>query len=283
MNNETNLFLDLIKNKRVALVGPSSSLLKQNYGSIIDSYDIVIRINKFHVLISKPEIYGKRTDILYHNFSIWHFPDKIKTELTKIKLIKALPLQSKNLDEKNMKINNLPNFNKCVKKMCNLQFEKYSEEIYNKFFLSNIWKGLWYGGWPTAGFFSMIELLYFLNDIKELGIFGIDFCTYHHENTYTQTWTSDNGTFGDVHNMINEFYKFKEIYQNIDINLKKKIKIYDKDFLYLLKQSPLKQYGSWVLFYSNGRPALRNRDTGRMIWKPQPFPFSIPVHEKIGL
>ena len=37
---------DIIKNKRVVLVGPSPSLLNKENGPLIDSYDIVIRIKR---------------------------------------------------------------------------------------------------------------------------------------------------------------------------------------------------------------------------------------------
>lgn len=295
MNNESNLFLDLIKNKRVAIVGPSSSLVKQNLGPTIDSYDIVIRINKFKRLTSQPTDYGKKIDILYYNFHNWEddFPQPAQpleeNELKKIKLIKAAqPLQMKHPDIQGeikvargpCTISNLLEFNKCVKNNNHIVHQKYSKEIINKFFLSNLFTPLWFGGIPSSGFFIMIELLYFLDDIKELGIFGIDFGKNKYNNKYSTNNPDNNGTFGEVHNMLNEGFKFKEIYENINLNLKKKIKWYDKDFLCLLNQPSLKRYGPWVLFYSNNREIYRHIQTGVTMWKPDPFIFSIPVSDK---
>ena len=40
----------MIQNKTVALVGPSNSLHNKKFGKLIHSYDIVIKINKFHIL-----------------------------------------------------------------------------------------------------------------------------------------------------------------------------------------------------------------------------------------
>lgn len=59
---------ELLKNKRVALVGPSSSLIGSNLGELIDSYDIVIRVNK-GIPIPKhiEKDVGVRCDILCTN------------------------------------------------------------------------------------------------------------------------------------------------------------------------------------------------------------------------
>lgn len=56
-----------LQNKRVAIVGPASYLSKLNTGSYIDSFDIVVRINRGTELIeSHSDSIGTRTDILYN-------------------------------------------------------------------------------------------------------------------------------------------------------------------------------------------------------------------------
>ena len=56
---------NIIKNKRVVLVGPSPSLLNKENGTLIDSYDIVIRIKKGFPIVDKLiKHLGKKTDIL---------------------------------------------------------------------------------------------------------------------------------------------------------------------------------------------------------------------------
>lgn len=60
-------FKELIRNKRVALVGPANYLTLFNWGEIIDSYDVVARINRGMELIdSFPNALGSRTDVLYN-------------------------------------------------------------------------------------------------------------------------------------------------------------------------------------------------------------------------
>lgn len=62
-NNLTQL-KDLLKNKRVAIVGNSSKILEKTQGAEIEKHDIVIRFNKGFPQ-GKPEALGKRTDILF--------------------------------------------------------------------------------------------------------------------------------------------------------------------------------------------------------------------------
>jgi hypothetical protein len=57
---------NLIKDKRVIIVGPSSYLNDKKFGELVDSYDLVVRVNQGLYMSSKyPENYGKRTDLLY--------------------------------------------------------------------------------------------------------------------------------------------------------------------------------------------------------------------------
>lgn len=56
-----------LADKRVVLVGPAASLLGRRQGSLIDSFDVIVRLNL--AVPATPEHYadiGSRTDILYH-------------------------------------------------------------------------------------------------------------------------------------------------------------------------------------------------------------------------
>lgn len=56
-----------LKGKTVVLVGPASSILGQGYGSEIDKYDVVVRLNKgFPVPKKLTKDVGTRTDIIYN-------------------------------------------------------------------------------------------------------------------------------------------------------------------------------------------------------------------------
>ena len=56
----------LIENKNVVIVGPAPYLNSKKIGNLINNYDVIIRCNKGNNLIKNPEVFGSRTDILYH-------------------------------------------------------------------------------------------------------------------------------------------------------------------------------------------------------------------------
>jgi len=58
--------LNLLEDKRVVIVGPSPHLMEKGIGKIIDSYDLVCRINEVHPTNYEKD-YGNRTDIIFHN------------------------------------------------------------------------------------------------------------------------------------------------------------------------------------------------------------------------
>tara|TARA_R110000851_G_scaffold112809_4_gene237085 strand:- start:3468 stop:4211 length:744 start_codon:yes stop_codon:yes gene_type:complete len=64
-NNEQ--FKSIVERKRVAIVGPAPYLLESTVGSIIDEYDVVIRINDIIPPSKLFTCYGSRTDVMFHN------------------------------------------------------------------------------------------------------------------------------------------------------------------------------------------------------------------------
>jgi len=61
----------MLRQKRIAIVGPASSAYGTQLGNHIDNYDIVVRINKAPLLIRDgkgTEDIGTKTDILFHSF-----------------------------------------------------------------------------------------------------------------------------------------------------------------------------------------------------------------------
>lgn len=63
-----NNYNNILKNKKVVIVGPSPSLEDKNLGNWIDSFDIVIRLNTaFPIKEEKYNDLGKKTDIQYHS------------------------------------------------------------------------------------------------------------------------------------------------------------------------------------------------------------------------
>ena len=60
-------YLKFLKGKRVIIVGPAESLLERGDGKFIDSFDIVVRVNRgIEPTIKNFQKIGSRTDILYN-------------------------------------------------------------------------------------------------------------------------------------------------------------------------------------------------------------------------
>lgn len=61
---------DVFKGKRVAVVGAADSAFEKENGDYIDSFDIIVRVNKAPHSWSpeKAKFIGRRTDVLFHSF-----------------------------------------------------------------------------------------------------------------------------------------------------------------------------------------------------------------------
>ncbi len=57
------------EDKKIVIVGPSPHLIGKNYGELIDSFDIVVRINELGVVTEMSKDYGSRTDISFLSLS----------------------------------------------------------------------------------------------------------------------------------------------------------------------------------------------------------------------
>jgi hypothetical protein len=64
-------FADLVKGKRIAVVGPARTLIGMGRGAWIDSHDLVVRFNEAFVYLKSTDVLradvGARTDVLYCN------------------------------------------------------------------------------------------------------------------------------------------------------------------------------------------------------------------------
>ena len=65
--SQKDLFASL-KNKRIIIVGPAPEPeYQKGFGRYIDSFDYVVRVNRgWRMSKENPDIFGSRTDILYH-------------------------------------------------------------------------------------------------------------------------------------------------------------------------------------------------------------------------
>ena len=82
---------ELFKNKRVAIVGPSPSLIGKNKGKEIDSYDIVCKVGQMFNM-NEPIDYGKKIDVLF----LGCFPNLKKTH-------DVIEHEPDNLNDRNIK------------------------------------------------------------------------------------------------------------------------------------------------------------------------------------
>ena len=207
------MLFELIKDKNVALVGPSSFLDNKNMGELIDKNDIVIKINRFQDLLAKD--FGSRIDILFYNF-YRDIPNETINNYN-CKLIVGGHSFSKH-----------PNNTKKLQKSKKI-YNKIPHEYYPEEELSlDIKKIINSYCWKTTGFWIICLLFNKINIMKQLNIFGIDFCY----NRYNIKYNSRN--FPGCHKFDIELRLFKELFQKC--KEKKKIIFHDKNFFKYLNK-----------------------------------------------
>lgn len=92
MSSKDKKYGEYLKGKKVVLVGPSWHTKHTNQKDLIESYDIVIRINNGFIISEKKQIdIGRRTDVLYCSLGDYFFTKDIlsrkKIENSNIKWI----------------------------------------------------------------------------------------------------------------------------------------------------------------------------------------------------
>lgn len=160
-NKEYTKFLN---NKRVVLVGPSWHIKQKKQGKLIDSYDVVVRMNLGYRIPDKLiSCMGKKMDVLYSSLNNYYIKNKYFTK----KIVKELSLQIKwfclthsfmhksstvNLQKMNKNIN-IPIY-EVDKKYYKILFDKTNKKL-------------------SCGIITIFDLLQ--HNIKELYITGITF------------------------------------------------------------------------------------------------------------
>lgn len=176
-----NKFIEKIKNKRVAIIGPADYVnkeLDETHGDYINSFDTVIRLNSM-IKFPRDELekyYGKKFDILFSSF--WPFNDAkefIKGELNKSRnlYLDSYKDISNNLliydyhDRQFHKEYILNKFKNFFNRKKNFTFVSTIYKIHYLMKLFNLKKT------PTTGLACILTCL--LNKPKELYISGITF------------------------------------------------------------------------------------------------------------
>ena len=183
-------YYKFLYNKRVAIVGPSINTLNSNQGKNIDSYDIVVRLNKsLPIPKNKVKDIGYKTDILYNSFNLKDYPGENKLKINilkkKIKFICSpypfiYPFSNDILNFISNNNGNIPIH------LIDLVLYKY---------ICSILKCR-----PYTGTSAIIDLLQF--PIKELYITGIDcyLCNYYKEYRNISKYNLKNLQNNNIHN-----------------------------------------------------------------------------------
>jgi len=160
--SEEERYKDFLRGKRVALVGPSKTVMMQENGQLIDSYDIVVRLNNmlgFDKSLHKH--LGSRTDVVYATLD--DPPKKMAIQCIKnsVKYLSSSYPKDEWFFSKRMK-NNVELL-KHVDKFCTVTLPSEPYFTIKKETNSR----------PNTGFSAIIDLL--SSELEELYITGVDF------------------------------------------------------------------------------------------------------------
>lgn len=172
-NRNPQSFSNLIKNQRVIIVGPSITVQECNLGNFINSFDVIIRLNKSLPVPRKmhPHI-GNRTDILYNSLNTSDYPgeNRFSPHFLKKQKVKYLRCPYPPISPFT---NDIKSFYRKSNKI--IDFGHIDTTYYGK---------LEYclGTRPYTGTCAIADLLH--SGVKELFVMGIDFYTYKHSFYY---------------------------------------------------------------------------------------------------
>ena len=210
------MLLDIIKNKQIAIVGPSSSLIDKKMGKIIDNFDVVIRINRFCDRVLSIEDYGEKVDILFFNFI--HIPNNRILKYNPKLIVSARPPRA---ERGSKRISNYKsNYKKSIELYKNIKHEEYPE----KDIPSQLNQIIDNGKMKTSGFCVIFLLIHYIDLMESLTIFGIDFCFNKYNPKYNY-WHFSGHSFDE------ELILFKKLITNLCEKKKQKIIIKDEQFL----------------------------------------------------
>lgn len=198
---------EILKKKRVIIIGPAESSLSYMSGLAIDDFDFIVRVNKApHFLKGLEDKLGSRTDILYHCFS----EDPINGGgIIDFELLK---------EQKNKYIvysYSVPEletvFYKTVLKYKSMLFYRVRSD-----FFSDVMRH-YPAKWPTTGLQAILHLM--SCDFKELHITGFTFFRTGYVSGYTTNKINESEQTrrqqieqGGSHSFDGELQVFKEYY-----------------------------------------------------------------------
>ncbi|MGV0923052.1 glycosyltransferase family 29 protein [Empedobacter tilapiae] len=197
------------KGKRVAIVGGADSVFNEKFGEYIDSFDVVVRINKgVEVIEQQKEYVGTKTDVLFHAF-YERVNDKGSSPITpllwKKNSVRTI-IFSHNFDCSDYSKRNFTDI--LFKTKGSLKFSQVKKYLYDK----NM-KGIAPYS-PTTGFIAINTIFNCLP--KEIYITGITFFKTPHQKDYRNTpyksWEKLFKNGSSKHNPEAEYEYVKKLY-----------------------------------------------------------------------
>jgi len=189
---------EMLKDKKVIIVGNAGYLQGKNNGALIDSFDIVVRMN-FGITNIIKEDFGSKTDLLYNYLS-----DEMFTNEEYIQdLLKA----------KVKRIISVYHSYKAIS-FINILDNRITHELIDKNFFESIKKTMYKA--PQTGTNAITHLL--LSDLKQLNVIGFD---YYKSGVYE----GYRGLYGDEAKNV----KINETDHNINAQIKYLFNLYLRD------------------------------------------------------
>jgi hypothetical protein len=228
MQNNSH-FIQLIKNKKVIIVGPSATIQDCNLGKFIESFDIVIRLNKSLPIPPRLNTHiGSRTDILYNSLNQTDYPgeNNINPVFLVRNNVKFLRCPYPPITPFKYDIQAFQNKNRN-----SIPFGHIDQEYYRKMRYSLQTR-------PYTGTSAIADLLH--SGVGELYVMGIDFYTYSYSSYYRKVSSKKLERMRD-----NNIHK-----RTPQINLIKRFYLLDKRLVVdnILDKILLEEYD--ILFYN---------------------------------
>ena len=206
-NNNNNLKNNQEKNQekknRIIIVGNAPNNLDNEFGKLIDSYDIIIRFNEFIIKDYEKYVGTKTTIWVINDLVAIDLLNKYESWLKKnkhIKIIIVIPYRT-NEPEKYYKqrydlINDFYNKSNINNKLDFIN-KDFVKKIQEKYEFNNTW--------PSTG---LITILYFIEYYKDINITGFNFFKKHNESDSIHYYNSNDSC---NHNGEKEKYIINEL------------------------------------------------------------------------
>lgn len=209
---------EIFYGKTVAIVGPADTAYRFRNGSLIDSYDVIIRFNNSYAIVDpgdkdKSSKIGSRTDILFHNFKAKkNNPGMLQTDLLEKQGVdKVISYLRYRRGHRGLRIFMKRNYDFLKNKLCLIPENLYKEIIDDL------------GSKPTVGHIAITRVLE--SSPAKVFITGFSFFNTPYAEGYRDYTSAEEqlerfrtGSAG--HNPDNELKHFKNLLKKTEVEVK---------------------------------------------------------------